>query len=113
MLVGHTDFVRKYPIATKRVLRAILKAADVCSAEPERVARRLVEGGFAQHYDIARQMLVDIPYASWRELDPEDTLRFCGLWLHEFGELNSPLNKLIAKGADWRFLEQVKRELKA
>ena len=96
----------------KRVVRAILKATDLCSAEPERVARRLVEGGFAQHYDIARQMLVDIPYASWRELDPEDTLRFYGLWLHEFGQLNSIPNKLIAKGIDWRFLNELKRELK-
>jgi NitT/TauT family transport system substrate-binding protein len=112
MLVGRTDFVRKYPVATKRVVRTILKATDLCSAEPERVARRLVEGGFAQHYDIARQMLVDIPYASWRELDPEDTLRFYGLWLHEFGQLNSTPNTLIAKGTDWRFLNELKRELK-
>jgi NitT/TauT family transport system substrate-binding protein len=64
------------------VVRAILKGTDLCSEEPERVAQRLVEGGFAQRYDIARQMLVDIPYASWRELDPEDSLRFYGLWLH-------------------------------
>jgi NitT/TauT family transport system substrate-binding protein len=112
LLVGHTDFVRKYPVATKRVVRATLKATDLCSAEPERVARRLVERGFAQHYDIARQMLIDIPYASWRELDPEDALRFYALWLHEFGELKSTPNELITRGADWRFLEQVKRELK-
>jgi NitT/TauT family transport system substrate-binding protein len=112
MIVGHADFVRRYPVATKRALRAILKATDLCSVEPERAARRLVEGGFAQHYDLARRTLIDIPYASWRELDPEDTLRFYALWLSEFRELNSSPNKLIAKGADWRFLEQVKRELK-
>jgi NitT/TauT family transport system substrate-binding protein len=112
MIVGHADFVRRYPVATKRALRAILKATDLCSVEPERAARRLVEGGFAQHYDLARRTLIDIPYASWRELDPEDTLRFYALWLSEFRELNSSPNKLIAKGADWRFLEQIKRELK-
>jgi NitT/TauT family transport system substrate-binding protein len=80
--------------------------------EPERPARRLVEEGFAPHYDIARQTLIDIPYASWRELDPEDSLRFYALWLYEFGDLSSNPNRLIAKGVDWRFLEQVKRELK-
>jgi NitT/TauT family transport system substrate-binding protein len=112
MIVGHADFVRRYPVATKRALRAILKATDLCSVEPERAARRLVEGGFAQHYDGARQLLTDIPYASWRELDPEDTLRFYALWLYEFRELKSDPNKLIAKGGDWRFLEQIKRELK-
>jgi NitT/TauT family transport system substrate-binding protein len=29
MLATHTEFARKYPVATKRVLRAILKAADL------------------------------------------------------------------------------------
>ena len=38
MLAGNRDFVRKYPVATKRVLRAILKAADLCATEPD--ARR-------------------------------------------------------------------------
>jgi len=41
------SFVAKYPVATKRVVRAMLKAADFCASEPERAARRLVDGGFA------------------------------------------------------------------
>ena len=68
--------------------------------------------GLREHYDLARQTLIDIPYASWRELDPENTLRFYALWLYEFRELNSSPSKLITKGSDWRFLEQIKRELK-
>ena len=52
MLAGNTEFVRNYPVATKRVLRAILKAADLCASEPERVARRLVDGGFTASYDL-------------------------------------------------------------
>ena len=48
MLFGNRDFVRDHPVATKRVLRAILKATDICATEPERAARRLVDGGFAQ-----------------------------------------------------------------
>ena len=43
---GNREYVRKHPVATKRVLRAILKAADLCATEPARVARRLVDGGF-------------------------------------------------------------------
>jgi NitT/TauT family transport system substrate-binding protein len=113
MLVGHTDFVRQYPVATKRAMRAILKATDLCATEPERAARQLIEGGFAQHYDIALQTLTDVPYNVWRELDPEDSLRFYGLWLHEFGEINATPNEIIAQGADWRFLDELKRELKA
>jgi NitT/TauT family transport system substrate-binding protein len=43
MLAGNREFVRKHPVATKRALRAILKAADVCAREPERAARFLVD----------------------------------------------------------------------
>ena len=39
MLTSRTEFVRKYPVATKRVLRAMLKAADLCATEPERAAQ--------------------------------------------------------------------------
>jgi NitT/TauT family transport system substrate-binding protein len=38
-LIGNRDFVRANPIAAKRVLRALLKAADLCANEPERAAR--------------------------------------------------------------------------
>jgi NitT/TauT family transport system substrate-binding protein len=112
--VGNADFVREYPVATKRALRAILKATDLCRTEPERAVRRLVEGGFIKlQNDGALQALAEIPWASWRELDPEDSLRFYALWMHEFGDLNSTPNKLIAEGTDWRFLDELKRELKA
>jgi len=38
-------FVKDYPIATKRAVRAILKATDVCANEPERAARYIVAKG--------------------------------------------------------------------
>ena len=46
MVYTHKAFVQQYPVATKRVLRAILKAADVCTSEPERAARFLVDKGY-------------------------------------------------------------------
>src|SRR5260370_33010912 len=45
MLAGNQEFVRKHPIATKRVLRAILKATALCASEPPRAARPIVDGG--------------------------------------------------------------------
>lgn len=45
MLAGNSDYVRKYPVATKRVLRAVLKAADLCATEPAVVARLCASGG--------------------------------------------------------------------
>jgi NitT/TauT family transport system substrate-binding protein len=113
MLAGNAEFVREHPIATKRVLRAILKVTDLCVAEPERVAQRLVDGGFTEQYDYALQTLTEVPYDRWREYDPADTLRFYALRLHEAGMITSSPNKIIAEGTDWRFLNELKRELKA
>ena len=76
MVAANAEFVHQHPVATKRFLRAILKATDVCTAEPERTARQLVDRGFTEHYDYALQTLTRIPYARWREFDPEDSLRF-------------------------------------
>ena len=56
MLAGNSEYVRKYPVATKRVLRAILKAADLCVTEPAMVARRLVDGGFTASFECPRDL---------------------------------------------------------
>ena len=112
MLVANRDYIQAYPIATKRVVRAILKAADLCAAEPKRVAQRLVDGGFADRYEYALEVLTEIPYGMWREYDPEDTVRFYALRLHEAGMVKSSPQKIIADGTDWRFLDELKRELK-
>jgi len=107
------DFVRTHPIATKRYLRAILKTADFCAAEPERAAQALVDAGFAGRYDYALQTLSDVPYDRWRDYDIEDSLRFYALRLHDAGMITSSPNTIIADGTDWRFLNELKRELKA
>src|SRR5262245_18864035 len=109
---ANREFVRKHPIATKRALRAILKAADICASEPEKVARVLVDKGYAKQYEYARQALREIPYTRWREYDPEDTIRFYALRLHEAGMIKSSPQKIIAQGTDWRFLNELKKELK-
>jgi len=110
---GNRDFVLKNPVATKRALRAILKAADICALQPERAAQSMVDKGFTPRYDYALQTLKDIPYGKWRERDPEDTLRFYALRLHEAGRIKSSPQKIIAQGTDWRFWKELKRELKA
>jgi NitT/TauT family transport system substrate-binding protein len=112
MLAGNRDFVRKHPVATKRALRAILKATDFCVSDPAAAARRMVDRGFTARYDYALQTLKEVPYNKWRQYDPEDTIRFYALRLREVGMIKSAPNKLIAEAADWRFLNELKRELK-
>jgi NitT/TauT family transport system substrate-binding protein len=113
MVAGSREFIRSHPVATKRVLRALLKANDICAAEPERVAREMVDRGLTEGFDFALQTLTELPYASWREFDPEDSLRFYALRLHEVGMIRSSPNAILADGTDWRFLNELKRELKA
>ena len=113
MVAGNREFVRNYPVATKRVLRAILKATDLCVSDPQAVARRLVDNGFAPRYDDAVEALKEIPFDRWRDYDAEDTIRFYALRLHELGMIKSSPQKIIAEGTDWRFLNELKRELKA
>ena len=112
MVGANRDFGRKHPIATKRALRAILKAADICATDPEQAARFIASRGYTGARDYAAQALREIPYARWREYDPEDTVRFYALRLHEVGMLKASPQKLIAQGTDWRFLNELKRELK-
>ena len=75
--------------------------------------RLLVDGGFTERYDYALQTLSGLPYDKWREYDAEDTIRFYALRLHETGFIKSSPQKIIAEGTDWRFLNELKRELKA
>ena len=107
------EFVAKYPVATKRAIRALLKAADVCANEPERAARYLEAKGYEPRYEVGLEVMKSLPYNHWRDWNHEDTLRFFALRLHEVGIIKTPPNQIIAKGTDWRFLNELKKELKA
>jgi NitT/TauT family transport system substrate-binding protein len=112
LVAGNRTFVQKNPVATKRAIRAILKATDFCTLEPNRAAQLLVDKGFKSSYDYAFQTMKEIPYAKWREYDPEDTVRFYALQLHEAGMIKSTPKKIIAQGTDWRFIRELRKELK-
>jgi len=83
-----------------------------CGLEPERAARNLVDRGFTARYEYALQAMKEIPYGKWRAYNPEDTVRFVALRLHEARMTKGSPQKIIAHGTDWRFLQELKRELK-
>jgi len=113
MVVSNREFVRKHPVATKRALRAILKANSVCALEPARAAQILKGKWYPKmNYDYGLQTIKEIPYGQWRAYDPEDTVRFYALRMNEVGMIKSSPQKLIAQGTDWRFLNELKKELK-
>jgi NitT/TauT family transport system substrate-binding protein len=112
IVVANREFMQKHPVATKRALRAILKATDVCALEPDHAAQLIVDKGYTQRYDHALQTMKETPYNHWREYNPEDTVRFYALRLHEVGLIKSTPQTIIAAGTDWRFLNELKQELK-
>jgi NitT/TauT family transport system substrate-binding protein len=112
MLVSNREFPKKYPVAAKRAVRAIVKANEICAQEPERVARLLMDKGVVKHYGYALQTVKELPYARWRDYDSADTLRFYALRLHEAGMVKSSPQKLLAQGSDLRFVNELRKELK-
>jgi NitT/TauT family transport system substrate-binding protein len=112
MLLANREFVRKHPLATKRAVRAVLKGDQVCALEPDRGVRAFQDRGFVVNPEYARQAMRDIPFGRWRDYNPEDTVRFYALRLHEAGMVKSTPQKILAQGTDWRFLNELKKELK-
>ena len=112
MVTAYGGFAQKYPVATKRVVRAVLKAADICDREKERTAQAMVDRGITPNYDYALEAVMMIPFNHWREYDPEDTLRFYALLLHDAGLITDNPDEVIKQAADWRFLNELKVELK-
>ena len=113
MISATADYVNRYLVATKRVLRAILKAADLCVSDPQWVAQEIVARGFVLSYDYALQTLNEIRYDRWRDFDPEDSLRFSALRMQEMGMIKSSPQEIIDAGTDWHFLDELKREMKS
>jgi NitT/TauT family transport system substrate-binding protein len=110
MLAANREFMTRRPIATKRALRAILKAVQFCSAEPERAARLVADKGY--RYDYALQTMKEIRYGNWRDYDPDDAVRFYALRLREAGMIKSTPSRILTQGTNWRFFNELKRELK-
>ena len=112
VIYSNRAWVSDHPIATKRFLRAMYKAAEFCTANPAHAAKRLVDDGYVERYEYALETIELIPYDLWHEYNAEDTMRFYALRLRDAGMLNNPPNSLLAEGTDWRFLNELKREMR-
>ena len=99
MLYGNREFVRDHPIATKRVPARHPQGGRL-SAPPSRSGPRSgwSMAGSLQRYDYALQTLTEMPYTRWREYDPEDTMRFYALRLHEVGMIKSSPQRAHRRG---------------
>ena len=112
MIAGRQEFVEEYPVATKRAIRAFVKATQLCELDKEGAARRLVEYGIIDRQDWALTMLEEVPYGAWRDYDPADTVRFFALRLHEAGLVQRTPSEILERGTDFRFIDELRQELK-
>ena len=78
----------------------------------QHTAEHLFKRGYYDNYDTTLKMLRDLPYARWRDYDVEDTVRFYALRLHEAGMIRSSPKKILAESTDFRFLNELRKELK-
>ena len=113
LMIGTRQFITKYPIATKRALRALMKANDLVAGNPAMAAQLLVDKGIgkASEQKYFTQAFSDIPYDKWRLYNPEDTIRFYSLRLNELGLIKYSPSEIIAKNTDWSHLVSLKSEL--
>jgi NitT/TauT family transport system substrate-binding protein len=111
---GQSYFIKKNPIATKRALRAILRANDIVARNPELGARAVIEQKIwnASEYKPVLRALKDIPYSKWREYNPEDTVRFYALRMRDIGMIETTPSQFIDQHTDWRFINELKKEFK-
>jgi NitT/TauT family transport system substrate-binding protein len=63
--------------------------------------------------EAALDVLNSLPYRRWRDANPEDTLRFLALRLHEVDLTKSPPQKLVSGATDWRFLNALRERAKS
>ena len=107
------EWVEKHPVATKRALRAVLKGADVVAKDPDRSARFMVDRGYSDNFDYTCDILKEIPFNNiWRDFDPVDSVRFYALRLKQAGLIKSTPDEIIKRGTDFRYLNELRRELK-
>jgi NitT/TauT family transport system substrate-binding protein len=116
-LVANRDWARRYPVATKRVTRAVCRAADLVAKDRKAAAHQYVASGFfsttpaATDEDIVNEVIRDLSY-DWRELDPEETLRFFALRLADAKLIKATSQQIIAQGSDFAYMRQLRTELK-
>ena len=109
---AHRDWMEKHPVATKRALRAVMKGADVVAKDPVGTARFMVDRKYTNNFDYTCDILKEMPYNVWRDFDSVDSLRFYALRLKEAGIIKSTPEEILKKGTDFRYIKQLKQDIK-
>jgi NitT/TauT family transport system substrate-binding protein len=116
-LVVNRNWARRYPVATKRVTRAMLRAADLVAKDRAVAAHEYVARGFfsttpaATDEPLVNEVIHDLSY-DWRDIDPEETLRYFALRLGDAKLIKLSPQQVIAQGSDFAYMRALRSELK-
>ena len=108
-IVANREWAHRNPIAAKRVTRALLRATDAAAKDAPRAAREAAPL-LGLEESIVTETMAMCTY-NWRDLEPEDTLRFFALWLAAAKLIKYTPQQLIALGADFQYMRLLKTEL--
>ena len=107
------DWYRANPIATKRAMRAILRAEDALTADRAAAAKLATDKGLfggANNFNNVRNAVNMLTF-NWRDLDADKSLRVSGAILADTGLMKISVDEL-AKSLDLRILRELQTELK-
>jgi NitT/TauT family transport system substrate-binding protein len=113
MLATNRSYFEKNPVATKRALRAIMRAAELAGKQPQVAAQRLADMKIAENPEQAHHVMTRLPYHAWRSYDPADSMRFYALRLREAGLISQTPQEILDRGSDWRIINALKKEMPA
>lgn len=113
ILVTTQDWFRAHPIAAKRALRAIFRAADFQPDDRSDAVKLATDKGLFGGPGNFRNVLTaaNMVPGNWRDLDAEKSVRFHGQLLADVGLLRVSVDD-VAKALDLRILRELRTELK-
>jgi NitT/TauT family transport system substrate-binding protein len=113
MIVAKQEWYSANPVAAKRTVRAILRAADAQTSSRADAVKRVTDrglfGGPANFENVL--FAASMVPANWRDLDAERSLRFYGQLLADVGLLKVSVEDMV-RTIDSRILEELRVELR-
>jgi NitT/TauT family transport system substrate-binding protein len=110
-LFAPRQFVEANPGATRKAVRAVLRALNRGASDPAAMSEAMVAKSWVVTEDYASRAVAELSFGAWRTHDLADSMRFYGLSLHEAGLISSTPEEIIQRGTDLAFFNELKEEL--
>lgn len=113
VLTTTTDWAKANPVAAKRALRAIYRAADSIPMDRADLAKVATDSGLfggAKNVAVVRGAANMVPY-DWRNYDLAESTRFHAKLLNQVGLSKMTPDEAVTRATDLLFSQQLRREI--